>query len=270
VPASPPPSPARRPRATEFIDRLAFEGRYHFTTEEAAEALGLSEIAARAAIRRLKKRGAVAAPLRGFHVLVSPEHRAAGCPPPAEFIPELMAHLGAPYYAGLLSAARYYGIDAVAPDAFQVITDRNRPPVGCGRVLVSFVARQSAADVPTREFATNRGRIKVSSPEATAIDLAAYPQHAGGLEGISLVLLGLARQLDGAELARLAPHIAETPWVQRLGFLLDQIGATDVTGPLAEYVAAAATHATPLDPRLAWTGVARDPRWKVALNAAPL
>lgn len=178
-----------------------------------------------------------------------------------------MAHVGAAYYAGLLTAVGFYGVDAVVPETFQVVTDKNRPPVQCGRVAVTFIARGSAAEVPTREFATNRGRIKVSSPEATAIDLAAYPQHAAGLDNVGLVLLGLAHQIDGAELARLAPLIAETPWVQRLGYLLDQVGATDVTGPLAEYVATAAAHATPLDPRLPWTGVSRDPRWKVALNS---
>jgi predicted transcriptional regulator of viral defense system len=265
----PPPPPSSRPlRAHEYLDRLALAGRYHFTTEEAAEALGLSEIAARATVRRLKQRGTVAAPQRGFNVLVSPEHRAAGCPPAAEFVPELMAYVGAPYYAGLLSAAAYYGA-ADRPPTFTVVTDKNRPAIACGRVKVFFVARRSAADVPTREFATNRGRIAVSAPEATAIDLAAYPQHAGGLDAVALAVLGLAGAIDGVELARTAATIAETPWAQRLGYLLDRVGAGEsVTAPLAAYVAENAAVVTPLDPRAPWTGTPRDARWKVALNAA--
>ncbi len=261
-----PPRPKRPLRAHEFIDQLAISGRYHFTTEEAAEALELSEIAARAAVRRLKKRGVVAAPLRGFHVLVSPEHRAAGCPPAEQFVAELMAYVEAPYYVGLLSAASYYDAGIELPETFQVVTDKNRPSVQCGRVGVLFVARQSAADVPTREFATNRGTVAVATPEAIAIDLAAYPQHAGGLDNIALVLTALAEKIDGEELARLAGEIAEIPWVQRLGYLLDVAGAGSVADPLAEFVAANAAHATPLDPRLPWTGTPRDPRWKVALN----
>jgi predicted transcriptional regulator of viral defense system len=265
VPALPPP-PSQRPlRAHEYVDRLALAGRYHFTTEEAAEALGLSEIAARAAIRRLKRRNTVAAPVRGFHVLVSPEHRAAGCPPAAEFLPELMAFVDAPYYVGLLSAAAYYGA-ADRLDTVQVVTDKNRPPVSCGHVHVDFVARRAAAEVPTRSFPTNRGRVAVSTPEATAIDLAAYPQHAGDLDDVALVLAGLAPNIDGETLAGLASSIAEMPWVQRLGFLLDRAGAESVTGPLARTVAEAMPPATPLDPKLPWTGAPRDAKWRLALN----
>lgn len=260
-------SPPKRPfRAADFIDQLAIAGRYHFTTEEAAEALGLSEIAARAAIRRLKRRGVVAAPLRGFHVLVSPEHRAAGCPPAAQFVHELMAHVEAPYYIGLLSAAEHYGAAPEPPTAVQVITEKNRPSIRCGRVAVQFVARQSAADVPTREVQTIRGPVLVATPEATAIDIAAYPAHVGGLDQIELVLLGLAPHLDPATLADVASRIAEVPWAQRLGYLLDRVGATRVTDPLAAFVAENAPHVTPLDPRLPWTGTPRDTRWKVALN----
>jgi predicted transcriptional regulator of viral defense system len=260
-------SPPKRPlRAADFIDRLAIAGRYHFTTEEAAEALGLSDIAARAAIRRLKRRGVVAAPLRGFHVLVSPEHRAAGCPPADQFVHELMAHVGSPYYVGLLSAAAHYGAAPEPPAAVQVITEKNRPSIQCGKVAVQFVARQSAAEVPTREVATIRGPVLVATPEATAIDVAAYPAHVGGLEQVELVLLGLAPHLEPATLADVAARIAEVPWVQRLGYLLDRVGAASVTDPLAAYVAENAPHVTPLDPRLPWTGTARDTRWRVALN----
>jgi predicted transcriptional regulator of viral defense system len=266
MPSAPrPPEPRRPLRAVDFIDKLALEGRFHFTTDEAAEALGLSEIAARAAIRRLKQRGSVAAPMRGFHLLVSPEHRAAGCPPAEQFISELMASVGAPYYVGLLSAARYYGVEADPPEAFQVVTEKNRPAVRCGKVGVNFVAKQNAADVPTREFATPRGRVRVSTPEATAVDLAGYVQHAGGQENLSLVLLGLAERIDPEKLAD-AARLGEMPWVQRLGYVLDRVGASSITGPLADYVASVMPIATPLDPRLPWTGTPRDTKWRVALN----
>ena len=43
---------------------------------------------------------------RGFHVIVPPAYRRLGCLPADQFIPDLMSHLGEPYYVGLLSAAR--------------------------------------------------------------------------------------------------------------------------------------------------------------------
>lgn len=267
MPSAPRPPDSPKPaRAVDYIDQLALDGRYHFTTEEAAEALGLSEIAARAAIRRLKQRGVIAAPMRGFHVLVSPEHRAAGCPPSDQFLPELMALVGAPYYIGLLSAARRHGVGIDEPAATQVITHDNRPAIRCGAVGVTFIAKKNAGAVPVQQLSTPRGRVAVSTPEATAVDLAAYPQHAGGLENVALVLVGLADRIDPVRLVA-AAALAEMPWVQRLGYLLDRIGASAITGPLAAYVAGAAPITTPLDPRRPRDSAPRDPRWRVALNA---
>ena len=93
----------------EFPTQLAARGRYHFTTEQAASELGVSLTAARAALRRLRDRGAIATPLRGFHVVVPPEYRTLSCLPPEQFVPQLMELLGVVYYAGLVSAAGYHG-----------------------------------------------------------------------------------------------------------------------------------------------------------------
>ena len=204
--------------------------------------------------------------MRGFHVLVSPEHRAAGCPPADQFLPELMAHAGAPYYIGLLSAARRLGAGNDEAGATQVVTHDNRPAIHCGAVGVLFIGKKNAAAVPVQMLATPRGEVAVSTPEATAVDLAAYPQHAGGLENVGLVLVGLADRLDPDRLVDAARH-AEMPSVQRLGYLLDRIGASAVTGPLAAYVVDAAPITTPLDPRRPRDSAPRDPRWRVALNA---
>lgn len=226
----------------------------------------MSEVAAQAAIRRLKKRGYVAAPMRGFHVLVSPEHMGAACPPPEQFVEPLMAHLGAPYYVGLLSAAAFYGVHVAAPEYFQVVTEKNRPDIECGQVRVRFIAHQHAAKVPCQTFETLRGPVKVSSPEATALDLAAYPHHSGGLENIALAIMGLSDLINGEKLLTAARQTAEAPWIQRLGYLLDRVGANHAADPLADYVATHIVHATPLDPASPMTGYPRDSRWRVALN----
>ncbi len=84
------------PSASQFIQALQAQGRYHFTTEEAVQALRVSVTATRAALRRLKVKGEIADPLRGFHVVVPPEYRRLGCLPADQFIPQLMRHLGGP------------------------------------------------------------------------------------------------------------------------------------------------------------------------------
>ncbi len=73
-----------------YVESLAAHGRYHFTPQEAEKALGSSPIAVRSAIRRLRLKGAVAMPLRGFLLAIPPEYRKLGCLPPEQFIPYLM------------------------------------------------------------------------------------------------------------------------------------------------------------------------------------
>ena len=44
------------------------------------------------------------------------------------------------------------------PQAFYIVTTKNRRPLRCGRVHVTFVARENAAAVPIFERTTPRGR----------------------------------------------------------------------------------------------------------------
>src|SRR5688572_25487187 len=125
-----------RPSAGEYIAALASRGRYHFTTEDAQRSLGISVLAVRAALRRRKVRGEIADPYRGFHVITPPEYRRLGCLPPEQFVPQLMEHLGEPYYVALLSAAEIHGAAHHRPQSFQVMVAKNRRPISCGKVRV--------------------------------------------------------------------------------------------------------------------------------------
>ena len=141
--------------ANDYITSLQAQGRYTFTTAQAMTALGVSAVAAQAALRRLKQRGVIAVPARGFHVIVPPEYRRLGCQPASEFVPELMAYLDAPYYAGLLTAAEIYGAAHHKPQVFQVVTDRNRRPLGAGRIRIVFIAKAGVKETPIQEKTTD-------------------------------------------------------------------------------------------------------------------
>jgi predicted transcriptional regulator of viral defense system len=249
----------------DFPIQLAARGRYHFTTEQATWELCISPTAARAALRRLRDHGAIATPFRGFHVVVPPEYRALSCLPPEQFVPQLMDHLGVPYYAGLLSAARYHGAAHQQPQVFQVVVPTNRERIDCGQVHVAFAARSNAEEMPTVSFNTPRGQVAVSTPEATAYDLVGYERHCGGLGNVATLLSDLSEALDPQQLVQVAP-LSPLPWTQRLGFLLELVGTGDHWHPLHDYVAEQATGTTPLSPARDAAGVPRDPRWKLLVN----
>lgn len=252
--------------ARDYLASLAAAGRYDFTSREAQTALGVSAAAAKLALNRLAKQGQIASPARGFHVIVPPEYRRLGCLPAEQFIPSLMERRGIPYYAGLLSAAQYHGAAHHRPQVFQVIVEKNRRQIVCGAVRVVFVARKRIAAVPVQEVNTPRGRLRVSTPEATAIDLVGYPHHAGGLDNVASVLAELAESIDPEALVA-AAGTAPISWAQRLGYLLEHVGEPDCVEALREYVAHEAVDITLLQPGSGQSGGMRAAGWKLDVNA---
>lgn len=251
--------------AMKFISDLVAGGRYCFSAKEAVGALGATVVATRAALRRLRQKGELAMPYKGFYVIVPPEFRNIGCLPAGHFIPSLMAYLEEKYYAGLLSAAEYHGAAHQRPQVFQVVVAGNKPEITCGKVRVVFVARKNMARIPTSDFKTPRGYLKISTPAATAFDLVGYPNHAAGLDNVATILAELAENLDGKELVRLA-ELSPIAWAQRLGYLLDLVGAQNKTGELAKHVAEKKPVPTPLSPSLPFQGISRLKPWNILVN----
>lgn len=250
---------------SHYLDDLLAQGTYSFSGVEAAQALGSSAIATRAALRRLRHKGEIAMPFRGFYVIVTPEHRKLGCLPANQFIPALMAHLNEPYYAGLLTAAEHHGAAHHRPQAFQVVMQRTRTGITCGGVRIDFIARKNVAAMPTQDFKTPRGYLKVSTPEVTAFDLAGYPHHAGGLDNAATVLTELAESLDATKLASIA-ELSPVAWSQRLGYLLELIGEVELAVGLAEYVSSKNAVPVPLSPSQPHKGVRQETRWRLIPN----
>jgi predicted transcriptional regulator of viral defense system len=222
-------------KARDYISELAASGRYHFAADEMRKVLDVSRDATRLALYRLAKRGFVASPARGFYIIVPPEYKRLGSLPADQFLPALMEWRKTKYYAGLLSAAQYHGAAHHRPQEFQVMVEKNQRPIDCGSVRVSFIARKRVRAVPVQSFNTPRGTISVSTVEATSIDLVGYPQHAGGFDQIATILAELAEKIDPKRLVA-AARTSPLPWAQRLGYLLELVGAKEQAAQLKVYV----------------------------------
>jgi predicted transcriptional regulator of viral defense system len=249
-----------------YIDDLASRGRYHFTTDEARAALGASLPAVRATLRRLKRRRAIADPYRSFHVIVPPEYRRLGCVPAEQFVPQLMEHLGEYSYVALLSAAESLGAAHHAPQVFQVMVAKNRRPIVCGEVRVQFVARQDLARTPTFKINTPRGYLRLSSPEATALELVGYADQCAGLDNVATVLADLVERIESSKLVE-ASRLCPIAWTQRLGYLLELLEHQPLASALVDEVQKRARVIAPLRRRKSITGAPRAERWKLAINA---
>lgn len=250
---------------SETISKFAAEGRSCFSFEELRQRVDSTPVALRSAIRRSLKKGDIAMPQRGFYVILPPEYRSLGCVPAEQFIPDLMDHLGEVYYAGLLSAAEYHGAAHHRPQVFQVVVAKPRREIKCGHVKVDFVVRKNADAIPVQPRNTPAGILKLSSPEATAFDLVGYFKHCGWLDNVATVLAELAEKVDARKLGD-AAALSPIAWAQRLGYLLDLVGASQITQPLAKYVDNKQPVPTPLLPSAKIKGAKTDSRWRVFIN----
>lgn len=253
------------PRIPSFIDGLLSQGRACFSLEEARQGLGISDSAIRASTRRLKEKGELVSPYQKFFVVLPPEYRTMGCLPASHFIPDLMKYLNAPYYTCLLSAGEYYGAAHQRPQVFQVMTDKPRRFISCGRVRVQFLTKKNISCTETNDFNTPRGTISVSSPAFTAFDLVGYPTPSGGLNNVATVLSELSEGLTDKDLVQ-AAKLAPLAWAQRLGYILDFLGKSTVSRRLAEYLSAKKIGITGLTPGNSKDGFKIDSSWKVAIN----
>ncbi|MDT8370118.1 MAG: type IV toxin-antitoxin system AbiEi family antitoxin [Longimicrobiales bacterium] len=249
-----------------FVDDLQARGRYTFTREEVHQAFGAWTPATRASLRRLADAGRIVRPRQGFYAIVPLEYRSAGSPPASWFIDDLMRYVEQPYYVGLLSAAALYGAAHQRAQEFQVVTDRPTRTLFVARLRIRFLQSTRVRERPVRQVKTETGSIRVSTPEATALDLVHYLAPAGQMDHVATVLSELADVLDPEELTRLADTAASVE-VRRLGYLLELVGATKAADGLADALGTL-DKARPLEPGLPQRGAERNARWGLYVNAA--
>lgn len=221
----------------EYTDNLLAQGKCYFTTHQAIKELAKSRNAIISAAARLIHLGKIASPAKGFYVILPPEYRALGCLPPEHFVPYLMEYWTSPYYVGLLTAARYHGATHQAVQTFQVMVEKKHRAITCGKVTVQFIVNSALKNTPTQMIATPKSMLTISTPEGTAMDLMKYPKQSGGLNHIVTILTELQESMSPVRLKELILHQPELAWQQRLGYLLEKLGAKELSLVLKENLA---------------------------------
>lgn len=212
-------------KLSDYTTHLLAQGQVVFIDRQAMQALGIKKRSLLDAAEKLQRRGHLLSPRRGFYVIVPPQFLSWGAPPPGWYIDALMNHEGAPYYVGLLKAAELLGASHQAVMEFQVVTDKRLPRIKAGRSPLAFYYRKDMDEVRggVQDHKTDTGRMKISGPELTALDLVRYPHAAAGLDHVVTVLADLGERIDAGKLAALT-QAYERSVLQRLGFLLGHSG----------------------------------------------
>jgi len=210
--------------AEAFIDGCLSLGRVAFSLTDLMKETGLSAVAARFQVLRLKEKIVRVSPRQSFFLIVGPEHRAIGAPPPSWWLQDYFNWLGHPYYLALQSAAGLYGSNPQALQIIQVMTDRPRRPLKTGRIRVSFFVKKGIRYTPTRQSERAPAPLCVSTPEATAFDLIRYAAGIGGIERVAETIAPLLSVMRARELEQVLDAENETAVAQRLGFVIESLG----------------------------------------------
>lgn len=253
-------------RAPSLADWALSRGLSAFTTDELADALAVPADQVRRRLHAPTRRHEWVSPARGLWMPVSPEHRTWGAPPGLDVIDRLADHLRFSYYVGWLSAAALHGAAHQAPQVFQVAVPRQVRDRAVGRTRFQFRRRNHVEAVATQPWPTRSGDARVSTPEVTALDVAADAAIAGGIDNAATVMveLGEGEAFSVDRLVSAAPQFPVAA-VRRLGWVLETLGERDDMEPLHE--AALQGPGTParLDPSGDLVGPL-DVRWNVRVN----
>lgn len=255
----------------DFIKSVRASGHFAFTMQQALSALGISQNAFNCGIYRLKKSGDIVSPAQHLYVIVPAEYQTIGCIPAPELLPILMKHWNLPYYVCLLSAAQYHGASHQKPQIFQVMTNKQIKMLHCGQLRIEFIYKKSLENLPTQTITVKTGYLVTSTPELTIMDLLQYPNQVGGLNHIATVLSELIENVNLDALIKLINTSQEKAWVQRLGYILENIETMDtekqqnMIAILQETLVKPSTP-IPLATELPVKGCPRNLRWMIVEN----
>lgn len=253
--------------AKTYIDQLTSRGEVSFTTQKMCAEMKSTPKAVERAIYRLRQKREVRAIAKGYYLILTPEFRQLGCLPPDYFIDDLMRHWQQKYYVGLLSAALYFGAAHQQPQIFQAITDKYRPTIYCGQVKIEFITKKTIVNIPITQLKTHTGMMNVSTPGATMMDLCFFLRRSGGLNHVVTVLDELAEAVKPIDLKNVLEINQELTWVQRLGYILEQLGHYSLSDILYHHIENQHTNIVPLVPYVSMSGKERNKKWRVAINA---
>ena len=207
-----------------FIENIQEAGRITFDLSELVNKTGLSVIAAKNQLQRLRGRIVRVSRHQAFFLIVEPQHRPIGAPPVEWWIDAFFRWLGHPYYIALQSAAEIYNSSPQAILIKQVMTDSPRRDISIGRTRICFFVKRNVVQTPVKQPSNAYAPLRVSSPEATALDIVRYASRIGGIGRALETIMPLIPLFRTSGIKSALNAEGEAAIAQRLGYLIETAG----------------------------------------------
>lgn len=185
---------------------------------------------------RLRGKVTRVSPRQPFFLIVGPEHRNMGGPPPTWWLQDYFNWLGRSYYLALQSAASAFGSNPQALQVTQVMTDKPLRPIKVGRIQLRFFVKRGIERTPTQQPEGAVAPLLISTPEATVYDLTRYASSIGGIERAVETIRPLLSLLRARKLQHVLDVEDEPAVAQRLGFVLQACGNKSLANAVRDWL----------------------------------
>lgn len=250
--------------------------RYFFETKDFAQFVGRGpdSPAVKKAVHRLVKQGLIVlATKRPAGWLIVPAEQAHyGAPPVTWWVDDCLKRIEPHYYVALLSAARHWGSAHYAIQDTQVMASKPRLALTPGRLKVEFFSKRAIAKTPTVVVTSGVAPWRVSTREATLLDLIRHQPDIGGIESVIRIARDLAPKIELSGLTQSLTAMGQVPVAQRLGFIVERLGMKKPAQRVADWLESHRTVTHPLELQVSMdeSSLTLDERWKIRYDARRL
>lgn len=209
----------------EFIFELQSIEQYAFGWEELISISGKSEIALRREVARLIEKNKLFNLRQGFYLIIPPQYSPYGQIPLRLYVDKLFKYLDRKYYVGLYTASRIHGAahQQVMKD-YLVVELPQLMDISKGSYRIDFFHTSNWPQGNIIQRKSESGYFNVSSPALTAVDLISRLTKLGGLNRMLANIEELMEEVTPDDLKMLLTWYSKKSTLQRLGFILDQLG----------------------------------------------
>lgn len=221
---------------SNWIEYNSIRGRMVFTRADLVQEFPeMSSGTMSVALTRLIGNKTIISPWKGFYVIVANEYKLKGSVPPSFYIDNLMKELKRDYYVSSITAAGIHGAAHQRSQSFHVVVSggaiRGKIQNGTA-IIISRRARIIRDEII--QVQTQTGTMNVSSPLLTSLDLVRMENHIGGLSRVAEMLCELVEKLKFDEHTVSTLKQVPVSCVQRLGYILETVGATGLADKLRD------------------------------------
>ena len=249
-----------------FIENLQEAGRITFDASELVNTTGLSVIAAKNQLQRLQGHVARVSRHHAFFLIVEPQYRPIGSPPVEWWIDAYFRWLGHPYYLALQSAAELYNSSPQAILVKQIITDSPRRDISIGRTRIRFFVKRGVAQTPVKQPPNAYAPLRVSSPEATALDIIRYASRIGGMGRALETIMPLVPLFRTSGIKSALNTEGKAAIAQRLGYLMETAGQKQVAEIIHQWLPSRIVRVPLETSQQVLTETAASRRWRLLVS----